>query len=118
MPLDDTMIRAASTRPNTYDPATRTVSAVIATASTLTDGLDAIVFATAMPIGHGVRTDGDNPLGEVTPIQGTSDVSFRPCGAENAEIIPASSIRIFGTSYRKKLTDSPRWVSGERPMRS
>lgn len=53
---------------------------------------DAIVFATAMPIGHGVRKDGDNPLGEVTPIQGTSDVSFRPCGAENAEIIPASSI--------------------------
>ena len=53
---------------------------------------DAIVFATASPIGHGVRMDGDNPLGEVTPIQGTLDVSFRPCGAEDAEIIPASSV--------------------------
>ncbi|WP_249690279.1 hypothetical protein [Stappia sp. WLB 29] len=51
-----------------------------------------IVFATATPVGHGVRKDGDNPLGEVTPIQGTSDISFRQCGAEHAEIIPASSI--------------------------
>lgn len=33
MPLDDPMTRAASTRPNSYDPATRTVSAVIATAN-------------------------------------------------------------------------------------
>ncbi|EAR49947.1 hypothetical protein OG2516_17458 [Oceanicola granulosus HTCC2516] len=31
MPLDDPMIRAAATRPNSYDPETRTVSAVIAT---------------------------------------------------------------------------------------
>ena len=53
---------------------------------------DAIVFATATPFGHGVRKDGDNPLGEVTPIQGTLDVSFRPCGAKDAEVIPASTI--------------------------
>lgn len=33
LPLDNTMLRAASTRPNTYDPETRTVSAVIATAN-------------------------------------------------------------------------------------
>lgn len=33
MPLDDLHIRAASTRPNSYDPDTRTVTAVIATAN-------------------------------------------------------------------------------------
>lgn len=33
MPLDDLHMRAASTRPNSYDPETRTVSAVIATAT-------------------------------------------------------------------------------------
>lgn len=33
MPLDDLHMRAASTRPNSYDPDTRTVSAVIATAN-------------------------------------------------------------------------------------
>lgn len=33
MPLDDPMTRSAATRPNSYDPATRTVSAVIATAN-------------------------------------------------------------------------------------
>ena len=33
MPLDDPMTRAASTRPNSYDPQTRTVTAVIATAN-------------------------------------------------------------------------------------
>ena len=33
MPLDDLHMRAASTRPNSYDPETRTVSAVIATAN-------------------------------------------------------------------------------------
>lgn len=33
MPLDDPMTRAAATRPNSYDPETRTVSAVIATAT-------------------------------------------------------------------------------------
>ena len=33
MPLDDTWTRAATTRPNSFDPETRTVSAVIATAT-------------------------------------------------------------------------------------
>ncbi len=33
MPLDDALTRAATTRPNSYDPETRTVSAVIATTS-------------------------------------------------------------------------------------
>lgn len=33
MPLDELQIRAVSTRPNSYDPETRTVSAVIATAT-------------------------------------------------------------------------------------
>ena len=33
------------------------------------------------------------------------------------KIIPASSIRILGTSYKKKLTDSARWVPGAKPMR-
>lgn len=33
MPLDETLIRAATTRPNSYDPETRRVSAVIATAN-------------------------------------------------------------------------------------
>ncbi|SEL86641.1 phage prohead protease, HK97 family [Roseovarius azorensis] len=33
MPLDSTMTRAATTRPNSFDPETRTVSAVVATAT-------------------------------------------------------------------------------------
>ena len=53
---------------------------------------DAIVFATASRSSHGVLIDGDNPLGEVTPIQGTPDVSFRPCHSEEAEIVPARSV--------------------------
>ena len=36
MPLDDALTRAAQTRPNSYDPETRTVSAVIATPSPVT----------------------------------------------------------------------------------
>ncbi|GGE97831.1 hypothetical protein H1W37_08320 [Stappia taiwanensis] len=50
------------------------------------------VFATVGSWSNGVRTDGQNPLGEFAPIEGTSNVAFKKCGSDTPDIIPAELV--------------------------